>query len=124
MRYFIFKKRYLLILITVFFYLFFAITNAFASGGDPNATWQPLYDASPPTGNADTFGVWVCTIASKITFWMPSTPPGLWLSSLSSEIGSNIPFVGTGIFYSVISDIRNVLILVASFKVFKSLSRF
>ncbi|NET46721.1 hypothetical protein [Okeania sp. SIO2B3] len=57
-------------------------------------------------------------------FFHSPTPSNLWLSNISLEVGNNIPFVGRGIFYTLINDIRNVLVLVAAFKIFKSLSRF
>ena len=112
MRSFIYSNRsYLLIILIIVTYLLYSY-SAFAN------------DSEGDTSSLPTFGVWVCTIASKLTYWIPSTPSNLWLSNISRRVGDNIPFVGRGIFYTLINDIRNVLVLVAAFKVFKSLSKF
>ena len=46
------------------------------------------------------------------------------LSTLSDKIGQNIEFIGKGIFYAVISDVRDVLLLIAGWKIFKALPNF
>jgi hypothetical protein len=46
------------------------------------------------------------------------------LSTLSDKIGQNIEFIGKGIFNGVISDVRDVLLLIAGWKIFKALPNF
>ena len=46
------------------------------------------------------------------------------LSTLSNKIGENIEFIGKGIFYGLISDVRDVLLLIAGWKIFKALPNF
>ncbi|NET46703.1 hypothetical protein [Okeania sp. SIO2B3] len=77
MRYFTYKnRRYILTFLVILIYLscsHFAFANGETSNY-PGSTWQPSYDTSEEfTGSAPTFGVWVCTISSKLTYWLPST---------------------------------------------------
>lgn len=128
MQYFIYKyRRYLLLIIIIVIYILIS-SPSFASGGyspGGGGTWYPDFDTDESsTSPAPTFGIWVCSISFKLTSWLPSTPYNMWLSTLVNRIGQNIPFVGRGILLAVVTDIKNVLILVASWKIFKSLSRF
>ena len=71
-----------------------------------------------------TFGEWSCDILYRITYVLPKTPSDMLLSTLSDKIGDNIEFIGKGIFYGVISDVRDVLLLIAGWKIFKALPNF
>ena len=71
-----------------------------------------------------SFGKWSCDILYRITYVLPKTPSDMLLSALSNKIGENIEFIGKGIFYGIISDIRDVLFLIAGWKIFKALPNF
>ena len=86
-----------------------------------------LYSA-PAVANDNSsipsFGKWSCDILYRITYILPKTPSDMLLSTLSNKIGQNIEFIGKGIFYAVISDVRDVLLLIAGWKIFKALPNF
>lgn len=87
-----------------------------------------ILSSSPAIANDNnsipSFGKWSCDIFYRITYILPKTPSDMLLSTLSNKIGDNIEFIGKGIFYGVISDVRDVLLLIAGWKIFKALPRF
>ncbi len=119
MRYFISKK--FIFILAIILIKFFIANKAIASGG---GSWEPSYDPNDYPegyGDADSYGIWVCSLQVKLTRWLPSTPYSLWLSTLANRMISDIPFLGRGIIVQTINNIKNVLLLVAAWKVFKSL---
>lgn len=116
------KYRKFLFIFISFFILFQLPSIASGGGSGLNPDYFPGGDYTQDS----TFGVpsyhqWVCAIIYRLTFWLPSTPNHLTLSSLSINLGDNLPFIGAGIWYETMNIVKTVLILVASWKVFKSL---
>ena len=67
------------------------------------------------------YGGWVCDIIYRLTFWLPKTPNQYWMGTLVAKLSDNLPFVGSGILLETVNILKSVLVLTASWKVYKSL---
>lgn len=71
-----------------------------------------------------SFGKWFCDILYRIIYIFFKILFDMFLLILFNKIGENIEFIGKGIFYGVIFDVRDVFFLIVGWKIFKVLFNF
>ena len=125
MRFFTYRRRkYIFIFFfSIYFFLSSLPSVSLASGGDDSGNWKPRYDPPDPLPQSKplTYGVWFCSLQLKVTRFLPATPQRYWFSTLASKVVNDVPFLGGGILSQTLSNLKNILVLVATWKVFKSL---
>lgn len=124
MQYFTYRRKYLFIFFfSIYFFLSSLPAVSLASGGDDTGNWKPRYTPPDPLPESEplTYGLWFCSLQLKVTRFLPTTPQNYWFSTLASKVVNDVPFLGGGILSQTLRNIKNVLVMVATWKVFKSL---
>lgn len=123
MQYFTSRKYIFIFFFSVYFFLSSLPPVSLASGGDAPGNWDPRYDPPSPLPESEplTYGVWFCSLQLKVTRFLPTTSRNYWFSTLASKVVSDVPFLGGGILAQTLRNLKNVLVMVATWKVFKSL---
>ena len=123
MQYFTSRKYIFIFFFSIYFFLSSLPPVSLASGGNAPGNWKPRYDPPSPLPESEplTYGVWFCSLQLKVTRFLPTTSRNYWFSTLASKVVSDVPFLGGGILAQTLRNLKNVLVMVATWKVFKSL---